>query len=383
MNIIKSIPDIILNDESLNYIGDIKKKNVAIVTDNFVKTLPFFVQINEILRNNKNDLLVFEDVSPDPSIENIVEGIKVFAEKDIDIFIAVGGGSVIDAAKGMIYFGEKISEKLTREKIKFIAVPSTSGTGSEVTNFSVITDTKKQIKYPLIDNKILPDVAILNTSLVMGIPAEITANTGIDVLTHAIEAYVSTNATYFSDALAEKAIKLVFNYLYRAYENGHSDKEARECLHIASTMAGLSFNMASLGINHSLAHAIGGQLHLNHGRTNGVLLKNVILYNSGILDDLKTAQTDKAMERYCDIARMIGIKIKNPKFATIQLVQKINRLLQQLDMPVTFRDFDIDEGKYKKLIDVITEAAMNDKCSKTNPRIPDKKGLNMLLNDLY
>lgn len=376
------VPKIIFGDDALDYLEDMTNEQIVMITDRFIASLPSFIKIKEGLAAN-NAVTVFKDVVPDPLIENIIEGIRAFGETIPTVIIAIGGGSAIDAAKGIIYFACKTSAQIDRNLLQFIAIPTTSGTGSEVTDFAVITDKDKGVKYPLVEQDILPDVALLDTDLVMELPSTVTADTGIDVLTHAIEAYVSTNASTFSDALAEKAIKLVFENLPEAYAAGKANKVAREKMHQASTIAGLAFTMASLGINHSLAHAIGGKFHLVHGRINGVLLKNVILYNAGLLDNQRLPATDRALKKYGEIAQMIGVNIKNPKFAVQQLTQNIQRLLTQLDMPQTFSELKIDESQYINERSAIVQAALNDRCTPTNPRKPNISELESLLKRTY
>lgn len=382
MQEINLVPKIIFGDHALDYLKEMVNERIVIITDHFISSLPNFAEIKETLAIN-NTVTVFQDVVPDPPIENIIAGIKTFEETVPTVIIAIGGGSAIDAAKGIVYFACKVNTQIDRSSIYFVVIPTTSGTGSEVTDFAVITDKDKGLKYPLVEDDLLPDAALLETDLVMELPPAVTADTGIDVLTHAIEAYVSTNASPFSDALAEKAIRLVFENLPKAYAAGKKDRAAREKMHQASTIAGLAFTMASLGINHSLAHAIGGTFHLVHGRINGVLLKNVILYNSGLIDGQRCPETDRALKRYSEIAQMIGVTVKNPQFAVQQLTQNIQRLLKQLEMPQTFSEFGIDASQYAGATAVIAQAALKDRCTPTNPRKPNISDLEMLLKRTY
>ena len=318
---------------------------------------------------------------PDPPIETVVAGIKSAGDKPISIVLSIGGGSAIDASKAMYYFAKK--QGAFSEAI-LIAIPTTSGTGSEVTDFSVITDADKGTKYPLVTSEILPDVAILDADLVLSLPSNITADTGMDVLTHAIEAYVSTEATDFSDALAEKAIKLVFEYLPKAYKNGQ-DVEAREKMHAASTLAGMAFNTAYLGINHSLAHAAGAKFHVPHGRLNSILMPHVIQYNAGIdLNNRSRQVADKTVaSRYQDIAKLLGCSASSPVSGVRQLVEAIKKLQRKLEMPTSLREYGVKADVFAQYKVEISEAALHDGCTPTNPRVPTAEELLKVLEKAF
>ena len=339
--------------------------------------------LDAILANfdDNNDIVVFTDIVPDPPIETVVAGIKSAGDKPISIVLSIGGGSAIDASKAMYYFAKK--QGAFSEAI-LIAIPTTSGTGSEVTSFSVITDAERGTKYPLVTKEILPDVAILDADLVLSLPGNITADTGMDVLTHAIEAYVSTKATDFSDALAEKAIKLVFEYLPKAYKNGQ-DVEAREKMHAASTLAGMAFNTASLGINHSLAHAAGAKFHVPHGRLNSILMPHVIQYNAGIEFNNRNRQaTDKTVaSRYQDIAKLLGCSASSPVSGVRQLVEAIKKLQRKLEMPTSLREYGVKADAFAQYKVEISEAALHDGCTPTNPRVPTAEELLKVLEKAF
>ena len=365
---------------ALQQLSHYKNEHILVVADPFLKTSG---TLDAILANfdDSNDIVVFTDIVPDPPIETVVAGIKSAGDKPISIVLSIGGGSAIDASKAMYYFAKK--QGAFSEAI-LIAIPTTSGTGSEVTDFSVITDADKGTKYPLVTSEILPDVAILDADLVMSLPSNITADTGMDVLTHAIEAYVSTEATDFSDALAEKAIKLVFEYLPKAYKNGQ-DVEAREKMHAASTLAGMAFNTAYLGINHSLAHAAGAKFHVPHGRLNSILMPHVIQYNAGIdLNNRSRQAADKTVaSRYQDIAKLLGCSASSPVSGVRQLVEAIKKLQRKLEMPTSLREYGVKADAFAQYKVEISEAALHDGCTPTNPRVPTAEELLKVLEKAF
>lgn len=365
---------------ALQQLSHYKNEHILVVADPFLKTSG---TLDAILANfdDSNDIVVFTDIVPDPPIETVVAGIKSAGDKPISIVLSIGGGSAIDASKAMYYFAKK--QGAFSEAI-LIAIPTTSGTGSEVTSFSVITDAERGTKYPLVTKEILPDVAILDADLVLSLPGNITADTGMDVLTHAIEAYVSTEATDFSDALAEKAIKLVFEYLPKAYKNGQ-DVEAREKMHAASTLAGMAFNTASLGINHSLAHAAGAKFHVPHGRLNSILMPHVIQYNAGIEFNNRNRQaTDKTVaSRYQDIAKLLGCSASSPVSGVRQLVEAIKKLQRKLEMPTSLREYGVKADAFAQYKVEISEAALHDGCTPTNPRVPTAEELLKVLEKAF
>ena len=365
---------------ALQQLSHYKNEHILVVADPFLKTSG---TLDAILANfdDSNDIVVFTDIVPDPPIETVVAGIKSAGDKPISIVLSIGGGSAIDASKAMYYFAKK--QGAFSEAI-LIAIPTTSGTGSEVTSFSVITDAERGTKYPLVTKEILPDVAILDADLVLSLPGNITADTGMDVLTHAIEAYVSTKATDFSDALAEKAIKLVFEYLPKAYKNGQ-DVEAREKMHAASTLAGMAFNTAYLGINHSLAHAAGAKFHVPHGRLNSILMPHVIQYNAGIEFNNRNRQaTDKTVaSRYQDIAKLLGCSASSPVSGVRQLVEAIKKLQRKLEMPTSLREYGVKADVFAQYKVEISEAALHDGCTPTNPRVPTAEELLKVLEKAF
>ncbi len=360
---------------SLKSLSEIKDKKILIITD------PFMIKskmIDKILENIKESSYeIFSDIVPDPPIETIVSGVEVCDRVKPEVIIALGGGSAIDAAKAIMDFSKKI---LKTQQIEFIAIPTTSGTGSEVTSFSVITDNQKGAKYPLVSDELLPDIAILDPELVKTVPNFITADTGMDVITHAIEAYVSTNANDFSDALAEKAIKLVYKYLIKAYENGE-DLEAREKMHNASCLAGLAFNNVSLGVNHSIAHVLGGKFHVPHGRTNSILLPYVIEYNADIVGYNNTNYS-LAAKKYADIASFLGLNSSNIRVGVKSLVNEIKKMQKEMNMPTKLSECKVNINDITDLEKEIAALAIKDACTKTNPKQPTGEDIINILNKI-
>ena len=347
---------------------------------------------------------IFSDVESDPSFDTVNKGLELMNNFKPDVIIALGGGSPIDAAKGMWLFYEHPEADPEGLKLKFmdirkrtykfpklgvkakmVAIPTTSGTGSEVTSFAVITDKKKNKKYPLADYELTPDVAIIDPDLVMSLPKSVTADTGMDVLTHAIEAYVSNMASDFTDGLSEKAVEIVFKYLPEAYQDG-SNKLAREKMHNASTIAGMSFTNAFLGINHSLAHKIGAEFHLPHGRINAILLPYVIKYNSKMPTKFVSFPKYEyfiADKKYAELAKKIGLKADTVEEGINSLIKEIVKLNETLNIPKSFKDAGISEQEFLSKIDMLTDRAFEDQCTTANPRVPLIEELKQILIDSY
>ena len=402
------IPEKIFFEEgSISYLEKMPDISRAIiVTDKAMVDLGYVDKILYYLRERKDYVHceVFSEVEPDPSFDTIKNGIKMMESFKPDVIIALGGGSPIDAAKGMWLFYEHPEADIEGLKLKFmdirkrtykypklgtklkmVAIPTTSGTGSEVTSFAVITDKEKNIKYPLADYELTPDVAIIDPDLVLSMPKKITADTGMDVLTHAIESYVSVMASDYTDSLSEKAIELVFNNLKSAYENP-DNKTAREKMHNASCIAGMSFTNAFLGINHSLAHKLGGEFHIAHGRANAVLLQYVIKYNAS--KPTKFVSFPKyeyfiADEKYANIARKLGIEFDKTEKGVDLLIEKIVNLQKELDIPLTLKECGIEEQEFLSKVDELADRAFEDQCTTANPRMPLVKELKEILLNAY
>ena len=347
---------------------------------------------------------IFSEVESDPSFDTVYKGLELMNNFKPDVIIALGGGSAIDAAKGMWLFYEhpnadpegmklkfmdirKRTYKFPKlgQKAKMVAIPTTSGTGSEVTSFAVITDKQKNKKYPLADYELTPDVAIVDPDLVMSLPKTVTADTGMDVLTHAIEAYVSNMASDYTDGLSEKAVEMVFKYLYEAYEHG-DNKLAREKMHNSSTIAGMSFTNAFLGINHSLAHKIGAEFHLPHGRINAILLPYVIKYNSTMPSKFVSFPKYEyfiADEKYYKLAKKIGLKADTKEEGIKSLIEAIQELNKKLNIPKSFKEAGIEEKEFMDKLDLLSDRAFEDQCTTANPRVPLVEEMKEILIDSY
>lgn len=359
---------------SLEVLTQIGIKNALIVSDPFLVKSGMIKNVTEQLDRANIKYTIFSDVVPDPTVAVVVSGVAAAQKIFPETIIAFGGGSAIDTAKGILYFYGRINEDGNKDsKLRLIVIPTTSGTGSEVTDFAVITDEKAKAKIPLRDKKLMPNHAILDANLVRSLPPTITADTGIDVLTHAVEAYVSTLASDFTDALAEKAIRIVFDYLPKSYQNGNDD-EARVRMHDASTLAGMAFTHTSLGINHSMAHAIGGRFHIPHGRANGILLPYVIDYNS---------KEEKAAARYAEISRLLGLNYMSHIYAAKELRNMVIKLKENLEMPLCFKETGIPEADFLASIEALAATAMKDTCTQTNPRVPTQEELEKLFKKAY
>jgi acetaldehyde dehydrogenase/alcohol dehydrogenase len=334
---------------------------------------------------------IFADVEPDPSVETIMCGVEAMKKFQPDVIIALGGGSAMDAAKGMWLFYEHPENSFEGLRLKFmdirkrayhfpelgskcqlVAIPTTSGTGSEVTGFSVITDKKNNIKYPLADYALTPNVAIVDPQFVMTMPKSITADTGMDVLTHAIEAYVSVLASDYTDGLAMKAIELTFEYLPRSYNDG-TDTDAREKMHNASCIAGMAFTNAFLGLNHSMAHKLGGEYHIPHGRANAVLLPHVIAYNGAKptkFTSFPKYESYIADEKYAQIAKHLGLPASTTCEGVQSLVNAVNELMKKLNMPMSIKECGVNEADFMGKVAVLSDKAFEDQCTNANPRFP-------------
>ena len=382
------------------------------ITKAFIVTSPSAVKngyVEKILHYLKKrpdfiEFDIFSEVEPDPSLETVLKGANLMRHSGPDVIIALGGGSVLDAAKGMWLFYEYPDTDFSALKQKFlnprkrvftypklgtraklIAIPTTSGTGSEVTSFAVITDKKTNIKYPLSDPELLPNIAIIDSQFARTVPKHITADTGMDVLTHALEAYVSVVSNDFTDGQIIKAIQLVFEYLPRAYRNG-LDEVAREKMHYASTIAGMAFNNAFLGINHSLAHSLGAEFTIAHGRANSILLPHVIRFNATKptkFTPFAGYQNFVADKRYAELAKMLGLPAQTTEEGIDSLIGAILELAEELDMPMSVEECGVAPSVYENKIDTLALHAFNDPDTNVNPKRPLVKELAEILRQAY
>lgn len=363
-------------------------------------------KVQYYLKKNSNKIQceILTDIEPEPSIETVMDGAERMRKFQPDVIIALGGGSVMDAAKGMWLFYEhpeidfnSLTQKFfdpgkrvvkfpaLRNKAILVAIPTTSGTGSEVTSAAVITDKKANIKYPLVDMQLTPDIAIVDPQFVMTVPKHITADTGMDVLTHAIEAYVSVLANDYTDGLALKAIQLVFEYLPRAYRDG-SDEIAREKMHNASTIAGMAFANSFLGINHSLAHVLGAEFNIPHGRANAILLPHVIRFNAKKPNKLMTFPKYEhfiADKRYAEIAKMLGLPASTTEEGIESLAGAIIDLAKELETPMSINALGVGKEEFESKIGILAERAFDDQDTIANPKMPLVRELAEIYRQAY
>ena len=391
-------------DELKNVMG---KKRAFIVTDTFLYENGYTKPITDKLDEMGIVHTTFSDVQPDPTLKNAKDGAKQMATFKPDTIIALGGGSAMDAAKIMWVLYEHpdadfmdmamrfidIRKRVYTfpkmgEKAYFIAVPTSAGTGSEVTPFAVITDEKTGVKYPLADYELLPNMAIVDTDFHMSAPKGLTAASGIDAVTHALEAYVAMLATDYTDGLALKSLKTVFEYLPRAYDNGQTDVEAREKMANAATMAGMAFANAFLGVCHSMAHKLGAFHHLPHGVANALMIEEVIRFNSSEapvkMGTFSQYDHPHTLARYAEIADYLGCKGETDSEKVESLIKKINELKARVGIKETIKDYGIDEQDFLTRLDDMVEQAFDDQCTGANPRYPLMSEIKqMYLNAYY
>lgn len=378
--------DIYWGRGSLEFLKTLEgKKAMLVLGGGSMKKFGFVDKVLGYLKEAGIETELFENVEPDPSVETVMAGAEAMRKFEPDWIISMGGGSPIDAAKAMWVFYEypdttfeeiiqPFSFPKLRKKARFLAIPSTSGTATEVTAFSVITDNQKGTKYPLADFNITPDIAVVDPELAETMPSKLTSYTGMDALTHAIEAYVSTLNGPFTDPLAIQAIEMIIKYLPYSF-NG--DKNAREQMHYAQCLAGMAFSNALLGITHSMAHKTGPVYstgHIPHGCANAIYLPYVIKYN---------AKEEVAEERYAQIAKAIKLEGTDNKALVDALCKKIQEFNDKMNIPKTLKEFGIIEEEFLDKLDKVSELAVQDACTGSNPRKIDPSQMAQLLKATY
>lgn len=372
-------PEIYHGSGALEYLTTINNDKALVITDPFVVQAGISDQLINILKSSVDGYDVFSNIRPDPPIEVIAEGISLLQNIKPDLVIALGEGSTIDASKSILWFTEQIARYLgvqNYQKPQFIAIPTTSGTGSEVTSFSAITIGDKKI--PLVFDELIPDITIIDPIFVKTVPPQVTAETAIGALTHAIEAYVSTDSTDFTDSLAEKSVKLIFDYLLTAYHDGNNHT-AREKLHNASCMAGMAFTNALLGLNQSMAHALEGAFHISHGRASAILLPTVIRYNA----NLESGQETIAAVRYAELARLIGLPASTVFEGVNNFITAIKVLIKETNTPSTLREAGIQKEEFLEQLPHISMTAIDDASVATNPRMTRAEEIAALYVTVY
>ncbi|AEV95595.1 1-propanol dehydrogenase PduQ [Pediococcus claussenii] len=360
-----SIPTKIFSgNDSLSELKNISNENVLMVCDSFLPNTPTLDGILSNI-NSSNQVAIFSNVKPDPPLANIMEGVQQFTEVCPTVMIGIGGGSAIDTGKAIRFFGEKITNSYIKE---FIAIPTTSGTGSEVTNTAVVSDTENHRKFPIINDHLTPNIALLDPQLVMSAPNSVTAYSGLDVLTHALESLVAVDANTITDALAEKSVDVIANTLVECFKHGKNE-EARKIVHEASCSAGIAFNNAGLGICHSIAHQLGANFHIPHGLANAMLLSYVVEYNA--------SNSKLAMHKYAIATRKAGLASNGmaDTVAVRRLENHIKTMMRQMDCPPTLASFGIDPKEAIAATDTIVAAAKLDGTFPGNPVVPSDADL--------
>ncbi len=356
-------PEVYYSENALNCLKIDNIKKVFFIIDPFMKEKGFHLKITNLYKDEDVDFEYFSDITPDPDLALVTVGVKKIIDYKPDLIIAIGGGSAIDAAKAISFFYNKIQGESNKsfKKPKFAVIPTTSGTGSEVTNFSVITVNDK--KLALVDDLFYPDIVVLDVEFTKTLPIPLLADTAVDALTHAIEAYASNKESDCTDALCEKAIKLIFKNLTRIFTEGDTIR-ARRKLHNAACIAGMAFTNASLGINHSMAHALGGIFHVPHGKANAVFLTKVLEFN---------AKEKYVEHKFAQLAEEMGFGAETEAESVSNFINGINDLLKLCNLPMYVKDLNIDINNYLENIFEMTNRALEDKCTLTNPIFPSNE----------
>ena len=372
-------PKIVFGEESLEYLAEVKGNKAFIVTDEMMVKMGYVDRIENILKGSDIQSVVFNEVEPDPSYETVLKGKELLEQNDCDLIIGLGGGSPMDVAKAVriLYENPDVDiedlspmVEISYEKTKLILIPTTSGTGAEVTPAIVLTSKGEGRKVPTTHPDFGANLAIVDPSLVMNLPKPLIAHTGMDALTHTIDAYISGWKNDFSDGLAIKALNMIFKYLPRSYSDS-TDKEAKEKMHIAATIAGLAFGNSQAGLSHTLGHTIGAVFHMPHGKACGICLPYTIQYASKSVGEL-----------IIELARYTGIQ-KDDEEAINEFVDKIFNLMDEIDIPRSLKDAGIKRGDYDANLDKLMENSLMDATIGTLPRIPTDEDFHKLWECVY
>ncbi|WP_161979163.1 1-propanol dehydrogenase PduQ [Streptococcus sp. S784/96/1] len=356
-------------------ISELPITKAYVICDPFMEQSHLVNEVLEVLTTSGAETKVFSNVVPDPTVQVVSESMAEIRKYKPDAVIALGGGSAMDTAKAVVRVYSE-SEKVDSPYL--IAIPTTSGSGSENTAFAVISDPTHNEKIALVDDSMVPDLAILDTTFTMTLPPSVTADAGMDVLTHCLEAYVSNQANDFSDACAEKGIRLTWQYIFETYKNG-DNQLAREKMHNASSIAGIAFNNAGLGICHSLSHAIGAFFHVPHGRINAYLLPYVISFNAS-LDSLGETE---AARRYAEVAELLNIGKVTVKQSVVALTSAIKQLSIKMSIPTKLEELGIDRKEFEKMIPEMAQRVMADACTPTNPRTVTQEQIEAIYRSMH
>lgn len=375
-------PKIYFGENSLDHLLSLPEDKVLLVTDPFMISSGLVKTVTSRLERAGAPYTVFSEIEPDPSIETVAAGLGVLFREKPDTVVALGGGSAIDAAKAMLYFCMRFKHGLMDSRYvhrpQFIAIPTTSGTGSEVTSYAVVSDRRNGVKIPLSDKSMIPDAAILDPGYTRTLPAEMIAYTGMDVLTHAMEAYVSGKANDFTDMCAKEAAATALSCLPALY-SGSSDARTREKMYTASTLAGLAFTNAALGLCHGIAHTLGAQFHMPHGKANAVALPYVISFNAG----LGRFRGRGTPEKYAALSRHLGLGADDDLEAARHLLAEVLLLNDRFGIPVSLRESGVSESDYLGKKSVCVAHIMEDSCTGTNPVRVAGSDVASLLDDIY
>ncbi|GAB2027656.1 1-propanol dehydrogenase PduQ [Lactovum odontotermitis] len=374
MNEFSLKPKFFFGHGAIKALAELPIMKAYIICDPFMVESGLIDEVTGALNERAADYKIFSRVVPNPTIEVVSEGFAEISLFQPDTVIAFGGGSAMDSAKSI---RKVYAESMKVPQPCLVAIPTTSGSGSEMTSVAVISDSKNNQKIPLLDDSLLADIAILDSMFTLGVPKVVTADAGMDVMTHCLEAYVATGANDFTDACAEKSMQIVWNYLVKTYNTGEN-VYARERMHNASSLAGIAFNAAGLGLCHGMAHAMGAFFHVAHGRLNAIILPHIIRYNARCA----SAQENYTLNRYARAAELLGLTGLNSTEKTIALIDGIRSMMHEMNMPETVTAAGIDRNDFLDRIPDMVERALADDCTSTNPRTPARKEVEEIYRSL-